>query len=106
MKFDYIVCLKSKKVAILIAYISLPFILYFLPLDWLNKQHTICLIKNIFGIECPGCGITRAIISAVQLDIVKALEYNKIVILVLPIFVYRWFKNIIKIYNKPAHNSV
>jgi hypothetical protein len=102
MKFNFAACVKSKNVAILIAYILLPFILYFIPLDWLNKQHTICLIKNIFGIECPGCGMTRAVISAVQLDFDKAIEYNKIVIIVLPIFIYTWIKNIIKIYNKTS----
>ncbi len=91
---------KSKNVTILIAYIALPFILYFIPMDWLNKQHTICLVKNIFGCECPGCGITRAIVSAVQLDVINAIEYNKTVILVLPILIYMWFKNINLIYKR------
>jgi hypothetical protein len=28
-----------------------PILLYLTPIDWLNKQHTICLFKNIFGID-------------------------------------------------------
>ena len=102
MKFGRSVNTRSKNVIILFAYIVLPFILYFIPLEFLNKQNTICLIKNIWGFECPGCGITRAIISAVQLDFVKAIEYNKIVILVLPILMYVWFKTIILIFNKTS----
>ncbi len=93
---------KSKNLAILFAYIALPFVLYFIPFELLNKQNTICLIKNILGVECPGCGITKAIISAIQLDFTKAIEYNKIVILVLPILIYVWFKNIIIIYNQTS----
>jgi hypothetical protein len=91
---------KIKNNVLLFAYIALPFLLYFIPLEWLNKQKTICLVKNFFGVECPGCGITRAMISAVQLDFIKAIDYNKIIVVVLPILVFVWFKNIILIYNK------
>jgi len=105
MKIGRKAFIKSKNAVILFVHIALPFVLYFIPLEWLNKQNTICLIKNIFGVECPGCGITRAIISAIQLDIIKAIDYNKLVIIVLPILIYLWFKSIILIYKKPSHNS-
>lgn len=90
---------KSKNIILLSAYILLPSVLYLIPIDWLNKQHTICLIKNVFGFECFGCGITRAIVSGVQLDFIKAIEYNKLVIIVLPLFIYEWFKKLKLIYN-------
>ena len=35
-----------------------------------------CLIKWAFGIECPGCGITRAYISLFRLDLKQAFMYN------------------------------
>ena len=100
MNFSRIKFNNSKNITLLFAYIILPILLFFLPLEWLNKQHSICLIKNIFGIECFGCGITRAIISGVQLDFTKAIEYNKMVIIVLPLFIYEWFKNFKLIFNK------
>ena len=90
---------KSKNIILLSAYILLPSVLYLIPIDWLNKQHTICLIKNVFGFECFGCGITRAIVSGVQLDFINAIEYNKLVIIVLPLFIYEWFKKLKLIYN-------
>lgn len=82
----------------------LPFMLFFTPLEWLNKQHTICLIKNIFGINCFGCGITRAVISGVQFKFNNAIEYNKMVVIVLPILIYKWFKDIILLYNNIKTN--
>jgi hypothetical protein len=90
---------KSKNIILLFAYIILPYVLYLIPLDWLNEQHTICLIKNIFGVECFGCGITKAIVSFVQLDFIRAIEYNNMVIIVLPLFIYEWFKNLKLIYT-------
>lgn len=67
-----------------------PVMLYFVPLGWLSKQQTICLIKNIFGIECFGCGITKAVISAIQLKFADAFEYNYLIVVVFPLLVYLW----------------
>ena len=100
MNFSKIKSNNRKSITLLFAYIILPIILFFIPLEWLNKQHSICLIENIFGFECYGCGITRAIISGVQLDFTKAIEYNKMVIIVLPLFIYEWFKNLKLIFIK------
>ena len=99
MNFSRIKYNNYKNIILLFAYIILPIILFFIPLEWLNKQHSICLIKNIFGVECFGCGITKAIVSFVQLDFIRAIEYNNMVIIVLPLFIYEWFKNLKLIYT-------
>lgn len=78
----------------------LPIFLYFIPVDWLNKQHTICLFKNIFGIDCYGCGITRATLSALQFDFVNAYHYNKMIVVVFPLLIYVWFKQIRVLFPK------
>ena len=36
----------------------------------------ICPFYNIFGIPCPGCGLTRAVIEIFKLNFKRALEYN------------------------------
>lgn len=85
-----------------------PILLYFVPIDWLNKQHTICLIKNIFDVECFGCGITRAIISAIQFNFINAYNFNHLVVIILPLLIYVWGKNIfgtIKQIKKKSLNS-
>jgi len=79
---------KIKSILVLI----IPFALYFVPVDFLNGQHSICLFKNIFGIECYGCGITRAVLSVIHFDFLKAYHYNKLVIIVFPILSYLWGK--------------
>ena len=35
-----------------------------------------CLFKLIFGIPCFGCGITRAYLSLLKLDLVAAFRFN------------------------------
>lgn len=35
-----------------------------------------CIYMSQFNIPCPGCGMTRAFISAMKLDFAKALSYN------------------------------
>jgi hypothetical protein len=74
----------------------LPVLLFFVPVDWLNEQHTICLFKNLIGHECWGCGITRAVISTVQFDFTAAFHYNKLVVFVFPLLVYAWGKMVAK----------
>ncbi len=44
---------------------------------------SICPIKNIFNVSCFGCGMTRAFISILQLDLVSAFYYN---VLSIPLF--------------------
>jgi hypothetical protein len=44
--------------------------------------HIGCPLKFITGISCPGCGMTRAYYSLMQLDINKALHYHPLFILV------------------------
>lgn len=35
-----------------------------------------CLIYRVTGIPCPGCGITRACLSALRFNFVEAFAYN------------------------------
>ena len=74
----------------------LPFLLSMLSLDELEGKRSICLFKNLFGIECYGCGITKAVIAATQLDFIRAFNYNKLIVIVMPLVLYLWGKEIIK----------
>jgi hypothetical protein len=73
----------------------IPVILYMVPVGWLNDQHSICLFKNITGHECWGCGMTRAIVSAIHLRFENAFYYNRLFIIVLPLLIYVWIKSLI-----------
>lgn len=73
----------------------LPFFLSMFSLDELDGKRSICLFKNLFGIECYGCGITKAVIATIQLDFVRAFNYNKLIVVVMPLIIYLWAKEII-----------
>ena len=59
-----------------------------------------CLWKTIFGIQCPGCGLTTALISLMELDYKKALESNWLIYLFVPFGVYYITKDYIKFKRK------
>ena len=45
-----------------------------------------CPIKHIFGISCAGCGMTRALLSALRLDFASAFYYHPLWFAVIPDF--------------------
>jgi hypothetical protein len=74
----------------------LPFLLFMVSLDDLDGKHSICLFKNLFGIECYGCGITKAVIASIQFDFIRAFNYNKLIVVVTPLIVYLLVKEVVK----------
>lgn len=52
-----------------------------------------CIFRKITGFLCPGCGITRAILAAVRLDLAKAFAYNQFMFIALPALAYIIVKN-------------
>jgi hypothetical protein len=73
----------------------IPVILFFIPPELIMSQHSVCLIKNITGHECYGCGMTRAIFSAIHLHFRDAFMFNRLFIIVFPILIYIWLKMLI-----------
>lgn len=49
-----------------------------------------CPIRFFVGITCPGCGMTRAVSSLAQLDLLQALKYHPLIVL-LPFYVILGF---------------
>jgi len=70
-----------------------------MPKSIIFDGSTICLFKNIFGINCPGCGMTRAIFLVFEGDIITACQLNLGVLVVFPILVALWTELIYKQIN-------
>ncbi len=43
-----------------------------------------CIWKSLLGFECPGCGLTTALINLVQLNFVAAYKSNPLIFIVIP----------------------
>lgn len=60
-----------------------------------------CIIHENFGIFCPGCGCTRALISLFQGNIIKSLYYNPTILysfIILSIYIFS--NTVSKIFKK------
>lgn len=67
---------KTISIFMIVTVVYLSFIFFF------GFENT-CLIKNITGIPCPGCGLTRSGLSLVQLNFKDVFYYNPMIFLVI-----------------------
>lgn len=89
-----------KKIKILIV-AAIVFVLGVLSM-WYLDIGIPCVYYELSGLYCPGCGITRATFSLLQLDFYQAIRYNAFVIIIIPLVglyviggIYAW------LFNKP-----
>lgn len=59
-------------------------IIIFIFYCFFNLMGIGCIFKWLFGISCPACGMTRAVISFLELDIKAALYYHPLFWLIIP----------------------
>ena len=65
---------------------------------------SLCPIKTLTGLDCPGCGITRMFVALFHGNIYQAFRYNPLVFIELPIifillFLYKYKKEYRKVIN-------
>lgn len=60
-----------RKIVFTLAYILIVIIFYFTGIG--------CIFQKLFGIACPGCGMTRALASVLRLDFAAAFNYHPMV---------------------------
>jgi len=82
------------------AVVFIPVILIILPVNYFDSGQTICLSQLVLKRQCPGCGITRAIQHAIHLEFKTAFEFNKLVVIVLPLLIYLYFVHLKEMTNQ------
>ena len=83
----------------LVILILIPIVLLILPADFFDKGESICLSVYFFDTECHACGLTRAIQHLIHLDFLIGYEYNKLSIIVLPLLILSYYKEIRRVCN-------
>ncbi len=69
---------------------ALPSVLLALAIvrvDELERVPSLCLFRNLLGVRCPSCGLTRALSCALHGNFGAAFAYNPLFIVVLPLCV-------------------
>jgi hypothetical protein len=85
---------KSFQILKITGVLLIPVVLYFAPLEWIKSRDSVCLFKNLTGHECYGCGMTRAILSAIHFQFENAFYYNRLFVIVFPLLIYIWVKTL------------
>ena len=77
-----------------------PVALLILPADFFDKGQSICLSVLLFDQPCYGCGMTRAIQHLIHFDIESAMHFNKLSLIVAPVLLTLWTKEIYRMIEK------
>lgn len=56
-----------------------------------------CPINYFFRVQCPGCGITRAYLSAFKLDFISAFRYHPLFFTIAPTILYIAHRSLLRI---------
>ena len=85
--------LRTLVITVLVAVFFSGVFLYLFEIDIMNYLPTVslCPFHTITGLLCPGCGMTRAMISLGQFKLEEAIKYNMFSIpLVILMLFYLW----------------
>ena len=80
--------------------ILIPIVLIILPADFFDHGKSICLSLVLFHKTCLGCGITRAIQHIIHFDFAVGYAFNKLSVIVFPVLVFVWARELIRAYRK------
>jgi Protein of unknown function (DUF2752) len=96
--------LKPLDLAMTMVFVLIPLTFLLLPTDFFDKGEAVCLSVRLLGLECPGCGITRATMHLIHLDVNGAIFYNILSFATTPLIFWlwwTWFKEpVAKVYKK------
>lgn len=59
-----------------------------------------CPFKAYTGLDCPGCGLTRAVRALITGDPVRALDHNLLILVMLPVAVYTYVQWVASSFGK------
>jgi hypothetical protein len=75
---------KAVKWVGLAVWLALPVFLLAMPADYFDYGAAVCPSKRFLNLECPGCGMTRAVQHAIHFDWESAWKLNRGIVLIIP----------------------
>jgi hypothetical protein len=88
---------RVSQVAILLGKLALPaaFVtLAMVNVGFLDRMPELCVFRTLFGVCCPGCGMTHAFCSVLHGQFALAFAYNPLVIIAFPFFANMAVRNL------------
>lgn len=73
---------------------------------FLTNFPTFCVFQKIFGMPCPGCGIIRSFIAISRLDLVSALKYNPVGIIIVLFVLIQIIMRFFVIFKEDAFKQI
>lgn len=73
-------------------WMTAPALFLLLPVSFFEDGWSICVFKNLFGFDCPGCGMLRAMSNVFHGDLGRAIGFNRAVVVVLPLLAWVFLK--------------
>lgn len=87
---------KFLRIFLFLALVSLPVALAVAPVSFFAAGHSLCLVKNLFHLPCPGCGMTRALSCVLHGRFLEAYYFNPLVIMLFPLLSFIWIKTVVR----------
>lgn len=78
---------KQSSILELSLYLFVGITLLVLPADFFDTSPAVCLSQAPFDRPCPGCGMTRACMHLIHLDVATAVNYHPLCVVVAPLLV-------------------
>lgn len=105
--YRYLILNLKRKLLIgyLVLLFLIPLVLLVLPANFFDSGQSVCVSVLLFDQECYGCGMTRAIQHMMHFDFSAAYEFNKLSIIVLPLLIFIWIMEVLKIKKKLRKNK-
>lgn len=71
-------------------------LIYLIPLSYIEGR-SFCVLYNLFGTTCIGCGTTRAVFNILHLNFYTAFNYNKLAFIWFALFLAIVVEDVVKI---------
>ncbi len=81
----------------LVLFLIIPIIFWLINYKSVDNDFSFCLFKNIWGIKCYGCGLSRGISAVLHLKLEEAYKLNRINLISIPIIFIIYIKSLLKL---------